>query len=62
MKTLELTEEEQRLLSETLERSLRVLEIEVIHTDSHEFKQMLKQRKSVMNQLYSKVQSVAVPT
>ena len=60
MKTLELTEDEQRLLGETLERSIRDLEMEVLHTDSHEFKAMLKQRKIVLDRVRTKLGCVEV--
>jgi hypothetical protein len=60
MTTLEISAEEQRLLKETLERSVRDLEIEVGHTDSHDFKEMLKQRKSVLIRLLERLQDEAV--
>ena len=55
MKALELTAEEQKLLQETLESSIRDLEMEVAHTDSHDFKETLKHRKALLDQLLEKL-------
>ena len=61
MAKLELTAEEMTILEETLERSISDLEEEIGHTDAHEFKEMLKQRKSLLNHLLEKVSGAAVP-
>jgi len=61
MTNLELTAEEQKLLKETLERGRRDLEMEVLHTDSRDFKEMLKHRKEVLDHLLGKLQRAAVP-
>jgi hypothetical protein len=44
MMHIEITAEEQLLLVQVLERRIRDLEIEILHTDKAEFKTMLKER------------------
>lgn len=44
MMHIEVTAEEQLLLSQVLERRIRDLEIEIVHTDKAEFKAALKER------------------
>jgi len=61
MTTLELTPEEIGLLQETLEHDLKDLEVEVGHTDSREFKQMLIRRKAVMDRLLGKLKESVIP-
>lgn len=61
MTQLELTAEEMTILEETLQRSLGDLEEEIGHTDSHEFKEMLKHRKRLLEHLLGKVSGAAVP-
>lgn len=58
---LQLTAEEQRILRETLQRSVRDLELEVLHTDSHQFKEMLKHRKAALDGLLQKLEDTAIP-
>lgn len=48
---IELTVEEQLLLSQVLERRIHDLEIEILHTDKAEFKAMLKERLALMRSL-----------
>jgi hypothetical protein len=52
---LELVPEEQEVLSQILERSLAVLEVEIQHTDHQEFKSLLKRRREVLRALITKV-------
>ena len=44
MMHIEITAEEQLLLAQVLERHVRDLEIEILHTDKAEYKAMLKDR------------------
>lgn len=48
MRTLELNTDEERVLAEVLERAVRDLDIEIAHTDSHQFKDMLRQRQALL--------------
>ncbi len=61
MAKLELSSEELKVLRETLERGMSDLDAEVGHTFSHDFKDMLKRRKTVLDQLLRKVQGADVP-
>lgn len=61
MTSLQLAPEELNALDETLARSIRDLAEEMSHTDSREFKDRLKQRKTVLERLLTKVQGIAVP-
>lgn len=61
MTNLELTPEELNALEEILARRISDLAVEVGHTDSHDFKAMLKQRKVVLDHLLNKVRQAAVP-
>ena len=58
---LQLTAEEQKILRETLQRSVRDLDLEILHTDSHQFKDMLKHRKAALDGLLRKLEAAAVP-
>ncbi len=60
MATLELTSEELKALEETLERSVNELTVEVGHTDSHEFKKALKEKKVLLDHLLVKVREAPV--
>lgn len=60
MANLDLTPEELKVLEETLERSVNELTVEVAHTDSHEFKKALKEKKIVLDHLLEKVRGAPV--
>ncbi len=61
MTNLELEPEELKVLEDTLARSISDLSVEIGHTDSHDFKEMLKRRKAVLDQVLDKVKNVAAP-
>lgn len=50
---LKLNNTEKKVLSETLERSLSQLHDEISHTDSVEYREMLKKRKEVLQKIQS---------
>jgi len=58
MMHIEITAEEQVLLSQVLERRIRDLEVEILHTDKAEFKAMLNERLAHLRGLLGKL---AVP-
>lgn len=61
MMHIEITAEEQVLLSQVLERRIRDLEVEILHTDKAEFKAMLKQRLASLKSLLDRLaQPVAI--
>lgn len=55
MQTLEFTTEEMEILRDIARRYLHELDVELLHTDTHEFKEMLKRRKAVLEALLEKV-------
>ena len=60
MKTLVLNPEEERMLAEVLERQVHDLDMEVAHTDSREFKELLRHRREVLSHVRERVQSLAM--
>ena len=50
---LKLNNTERKVLSETLEKSLSQLRDEICHTDSFEYRDMLKKRKEVLIKIQS---------
>ena len=57
MITIQLTQAEQELLTQILECCISDIRMEIADTDNINFKQMLKNRKAIMKQLLSMVQS-----
>ena len=55
MMHIEMTAEEQLLLSQVLERRIRDLEIEILHTDKAEFKAALKERLAKLRNLLGRM-------
>lgn len=53
--TLEINEQERELLAEILKSAHTSLLDELHHTESYEYKQMLKQREKLLENLKSKV-------
>lgn len=53
--TLEISEQERELLSEILKSAHSSLLDELHHTESYEYKQMLKQREELLENLRSKI-------
>ncbi|MEN6409217.1 MAG: hypothetical protein ABFD44_05860 [Anaerolineaceae bacterium] len=51
MITLYLTEEEEKILLNMIEERLNELHTEICHTDDHEYRIMLKNRKAVILKL-----------
>jgi hypothetical protein len=45
---LDLSEDERRVLLETLESELSELRVEIAHTDSMDFKETLKSKKAIL--------------
>lgn len=60
MTSLELTLEEHEVLTELLANRLSELEIELVHTDHKDFKQMLKRRQRLLTQVLEKLRSAPV--
>ena len=57
MSTIELDPKEQQLLQELLESALSELRVEIVSTDRLDYKEALKERKSLMTDILEKLQS-----
>ncbi len=60
MHTFELSPEEMEVLREILQHELTQMEIEIFRTDSPDFKQILKHRRDILEQLMRKCSSALV--
>ena len=54
MHRLELTSEQQEVLRDMVKRAVADMGVEVLHTDSHDFKEMLKRRLAILQQIAGK--------
>lgn len=54
MQNFEFTSEELGVLREVLQHSISEIDVEVFRTDTHEFKEMLKRRREVLERLLGK--------
>ena len=52
---IELNPIEEKVLADTLEKSLGRLQDEISHTDAHDYRQFLKDRKQVLIKLRGKL-------
>ena len=52
---IEFTPEEAEVLREILQHGLNEMNVEVIRTDTHDFKTMLKHRREVLEHILAKV-------
>jgi hypothetical protein len=60
MQQIELSAEERDVLGEILQRAMIDLESEIIHTDTHSFKELLRHRHEIMEQLQNKLTPLTV--
>jgi hypothetical protein len=54
---IELANEEQEILGQVLQNALAMLELEIHHTDHKEFKELLKHRRQVLQNLLQRTSS-----
>jgi len=59
MQNGELTYDESEVLREVLQHAVNELDIEIGRTDTHDFKEKLKQRRLILENLLSKLCSVS---
>lgn len=59
MLQLDLTPKEASILAETLEAALTELRSEIGHTDSHEFKEQLKERQQILERTHAELIQLA---
>jgi hypothetical protein len=60
MLNLEMTAEELEVLCEMLENELKKVDVEVLRTDTHDFKELLKHRRAVLEQVFAKLSAIPV--
>jgi hypothetical protein len=60
MQKIEFTSEELELLHQVLEADLAAMDVELLHTDSREFKSHLKQRRDTLERLLTRLPAVPV--
>ena len=60
MQYLEFNSEEQEVLRDVLEHAIAEIDIEVFRTDTHDFKQMLKHRREILEGVLRKVSSASL--
>ena len=60
MHYIQITDEQLEVLREVLRRELEAIKIEVFRTDMHDFKEMLKHRREVLDRLLEKVSAQPV--
>ncbi len=60
MNTIEISETEREVLGGLLKSALANLEIEIRRTDHLEFKEALKQRREILNELAGKLQHLPI--
>ncbi len=52
---IELTDEDQEILGQVLQNAVAILELEILHTDHAEFRDLLKHRRSVLSRLLTRL-------
>jgi len=55
MSTINLSDKEQQLLVELLDREIPNLRDEIFHTDDHEYRESLKERENSLKELLKKL-------
>ncbi len=60
MQTIEFTAEELEVLREVLQHGLSEIDVEVFRTDTHDFKEILKHRRDVLEHLLGKLPAAPV--
>jgi hypothetical protein len=60
MQHFEFTAEEMELLREILQHAVGEIDVEVFHTDTRDYKQMLKHRREVLDHIVAKLNAAPV--
>ena len=60
MQTVEFTMDEIEVLREVLQQKIDETDVEMSRTDTHNFKEMLKRRRQLLDQTLNKVSSVPI--
>ncbi len=60
MQNLEFTAEELEILREVLEHCMSEIDVEVFRTDTHDFKNLLKHRRDILEHILAKLSAAPV--
>ncbi len=60
MQNLEFTAEELEILREVLEHYMSEIDVEVFRTDTHDFKNLLKHRRDILEHILAKLSAAPV--
>ena len=60
MQNYEFSIEEVDILRDILRHAISDIDVEVFRTDTHDFKEMLKRRRQIMDRIFAKLQVVPV--
>jgi len=60
MMNIEFTPEESDVLLELLQNERKKIDVEISRTDTHEFKELLKHRRSVLEHVLAKLSAVPI--
>ncbi len=60
MQNIELTPEEQEVLRDVVQHNLTEVDVEVFRTDTHDFKEMLKHRRDILEHILTKLSAFAI--
>jgi hypothetical protein len=61
MQSIEFTVEEIEVMREFLRTKVEEIDVETFRTDAHDFKQMLKHRRDLLEHVLTKFSSIPVP-
>ncbi len=62
MQNFEFTPEELEVLREVVQHGISEIDVEVFRTDTHDFKEMLKHRRDVLEHILNKLSPTPVAT
>jgi len=62
MQHTEFSSDELEVLREVLQHAVSEIDVEVFRTDTHEFKEMLKRRREVLEHILAKLSAVPATT
>ncbi len=55
MQVLQLTSEQSEVLRDVLVHAISEMDIEILHTDTHGFKEMLKRRRALVDEVLTRL-------
>jgi hypothetical protein len=61
MSTITLSDQQQQLLVELLDREIPSLRDEILHTDDHDYRESLKEREAAIKELLNRLKTAPSP-